>query len=198
MASARAIRRTGLLVLLALLIGQLVGIPWLASVPPAAAQATLIVTNGDDTNDGTCDADCSLREAIANAAAGDTISFADGVTTVTLTSATLVISADLTIDGGSGVTIERSSEEGTPEFRIFEITGSNVTLDSLTIRNGSGSGGGILSIGMLTVSSSTLSGNKATNDVGGGIANDGSGEVTVSNSTISDNAARFTRYRHGR
>ena len=44
----------------------------------AAHAATFTVTKTADTNDGTCDADCSLREAIvaANAAAGpDTITF---------------------------------------------------------------------------------------------------------------------------
>ncbi len=38
--------------------------------------STLTVTKTADTNDGTCDADCSLREAIAAAASGDTIEFA--------------------------------------------------------------------------------------------------------------------------
>jgi hypothetical protein len=69
-----------LLVLIGFLIGSLVTIPLVAPVPPVAAQTTLAVTNGDDGGTG------SLRQAIADAAAGDTITFADGVDTVTLTS----------------------------------------------------------------------------------------------------------------
>src|SRR3989304_3546658 len=40
---------------------------------PTAHAAILVVTKTADTADGTCDSDCSLREAIiaANAAAGD-------------------------------------------------------------------------------------------------------------------------------
>ncbi len=48
-----------------------------AAMQPAQA-ATFNVTKAADTNDGTCDADCSLREAIAatNANAdADTINF---------------------------------------------------------------------------------------------------------------------------
>lgn len=36
---------------------------------------TLTVTKTADTNDGVCDADCSLREAVAAASAGDAINF---------------------------------------------------------------------------------------------------------------------------
>ncbi len=41
--------------------------------PPLTAAATWTVTKTADTNDGACDSDCSLREAIAAAASGDTI-----------------------------------------------------------------------------------------------------------------------------
>jgi hypothetical protein len=75
--------------------------------------------------------------------------FDSSVATVTLTSAQLTVDKNLTIDGGTaGVTIARSDEAGTPDFRIFDITGGTVTLDGLTIRNGNVSdtdGGGIAS-----------------------------------------------------
>ena len=40
-----------------------------------ASAATLVVTKTADTNDGICDTDCSLREAVTAAAVGDTIVF---------------------------------------------------------------------------------------------------------------------------
>ena len=60
----------------------------------AAHAATYSVTNANDSGPN------SLRQAILDAAAGDTISFASGVTgTITLTSAQLTINKNLTING---------------------------------------------------------------------------------------------------
>src|SRR6266850_52341 len=76
-----------------------------SSIEPTAYAATLTVTTDDDHNDGTCNADCTLREAInaANAGAGgDTISFnipGAGVHTINLTSGLPVINKTVTIDG---------------------------------------------------------------------------------------------------
>ena len=70
-----------------------------------AQGASLDVTQTADTDDGVCDADCSLREAIADANTGDTITIPIG--TYTLTQGTeLVIDVDLTLTGaGPGDTI---------------------------------------------------------------------------------------------
>jgi len=74
---------------------------------------TLAVTKTGDTNDGICDADCSLREAIAAAnsqaigagSSGDTIVIPTGTYTLTLGSE-LGIADNLTLTGvGSGNTI---------------------------------------------------------------------------------------------
>jgi CSLREA domain-containing protein len=76
---------------------------WLLSisVQPALA-AGFVVAKTADTNDGTCDADCSLREAItaADAAAtNDTITFAAGANgTTTLGSALPVLANNGTAD----------------------------------------------------------------------------------------------------
>ena len=174
-------------VLCAVLIGALLVTP--AQATNRSAGPNISVTNGNDSGPG------SLRQAIVDASSGDTITFDSGVSTVTLTSAQLTISTTLTIDGGTtGVTIERSDEAGTPDFRIFDITGDDVTLDSLTIRGGNAtgafpanSGGGIFNSGMLTVTNSILSGNTAGFN-GGGIFNDG-GTLTVTNSTVNGNTA---------
>ncbi|HEY0369187.1 MAG TPA: hypothetical protein VGC85_06295, partial [Chthoniobacterales bacterium] len=76
------------------------------------------VTNTNDSGAG------SLRQVIADATPGDTITFAASVTgAITLTTAELVIDKDLTISGpGAGVlTVQRSSVSGTPRFRVFRI-----------------------------------------------------------------------------
>ncbi|MFP4438041.1 MAG: choice-of-anchor Q domain-containing protein [Chloroflexaceae bacterium] len=175
--------------------------PTVVAIRPALAQATLVVTRATDTDDGVCDSDCSLREAIADATAGAMITFAAGVDRVTLTIDELRISTSLTIDGGSGVTIERDSGAG--NFRIFTISGAGVevTLDSLTIRNGrvTGAGGGIFnSDATLTISNSTVSGNRTDDGAGGGTSGraggDGggifnTGNLTISNSTVGSNRA---------
>jgi len=54
------------------------------------------VTNGNDSSVG------SLRQVIAAAASGETITFAAGVTSVTLTGGELSIAKNLTIEG-SGI-----------------------------------------------------------------------------------------------
>jgi CSLREA domain-containing protein len=186
-----SIRR--LVQLLGALLVTLVVLSFLLVAPLPVQAATLVVTKGMDTDDGTCNADCSLREAIIAASAGDTITFANDVATVTLTSAQLTIDKDLTIDGDTGVTIQRDAGT-TTEFRIFAVTGSDteVTLDSLTITNGfatgtfpENNGGGIFNEGTLEIISSTLAGNEA--GFGGGIYNNGT--LTVTSSTFSGNSA---------
>src|SRR5262249_55726051 len=75
----------------------------------------------------------------------------------------------LTING-NGSTIQRSSAGGTPNFRIFLLTGGKLILDSLTIANGlttqvngkSCKGGGIFvqtAGSTLTVANSVITGN---------------------------------------
>jgi hypothetical protein len=89
---------------------------------------------------------------------------------------------DLTIVG-NGDTIERV---GSKSFRLWDVAPrGSLTLDRVTLRQGSasGSGGAITNQGTLMVSGCTVS-----EFSGGGIANSG-GTVTVSSSTLSGNAA---------
>src|SRR5712675_582337 len=87
----------------------------------------------------------SLRNAIATAAAGDTITFAiSGV--ITLTTGELSIDKNLTISGpgAANLTIQRSSAIGVPDFRIFNINAGIVAISGVTMRNGRAAvGGGI-------------------------------------------------------
>ena len=113
----------------------------------SAQSAILIVTNANDSGAG------SLRDTIAAATQGDTIQFDAALNgqAITLTSGQLVIGKNLTITGpgASQLTVQRSTANGTPAFRIFEIS-NNVTLAGLTIANGntSESGGGIFFVGL--------------------------------------------------
>jgi hypothetical protein len=103
--------------------------------------------------------------------------------------------ARVTIDGGSGITVDGNSAS-----RVLQVDGGvQATLAHLTITHGkvqgSGSaayGGGIFNSGTLTVVGSTISASSAiqTSAQGGGIYN--SGILTVANSTISSNDASIS------
>jgi hypothetical protein len=153
-----------------------------------AANATMItVTNTNDGGEG------SLRQAIIDAASGDTINFSSGLSgsVITLTSGQLLIDKDLTIQGPGASML---SINGNNASRVFLInSGSTAKLDGITITGGYSSfGSGIRNNGRLEVSNSIISGNNAAPDdgqlgYGGGIVN--SGWLTISNSTISNNHA---------
>lgn len=138
--------------------------------------AILTVTNGLDSGAG------SLRQAIASAVAGDTITFASGITTVTLSSGELSLAQSLTIDGDldnngtADVVIDANYSS-----RVLSITsGSTVTLDGLVITHGSLSGVGGRGGG---ASPSTNGGNA----LGAGIFN--AGTLTINNTSVTANGA---------
>jgi hypothetical protein len=139
---------------------------------------SLVVTTGSDSGAG------SLRQTIADACAGSTITFQAGVTTVTLTTAELAINKNLTIDGGTGVTVTRQG--GSPNFRIFNVqSGNTVSMNNLTVTNGNHpvQGGAIQNGGSLTLTNCAISGNTAPQ--AGGIENDN--VLVMTGCTISGN-----------
>ena len=80
----------------------------LSSIAASARAATFVVTKTADTNDGTCDSDCSLREAIvaANANAGvDVITLPAGTYTLTIAGANEDAAATGDLDLTESVTI---------------------------------------------------------------------------------------------
>src|SRR5262245_9602119 len=80
----------------------------ISPMPTAYAVPAFVVTTTADTDDGTCDTNCTLREAInaTNANTGnDTISFSVSGT-ITLGSALPALDDNLTIDGtGQTITV---------------------------------------------------------------------------------------------
>jgi len=147
---------------------------------------------------GTCPGPtCTLRQAIATAASGDTVDFslpANG--TITLTTAELLIDKDLTIAGPGAnlLTVARSSAAGVPNFRIFKIstatTTTVVTISGLTITNGriDNGGGGIFHVsGELKVINCNVTVNFGY--TGAGVWSNAATKVEFIGSTISNNTA---------
>jgi CSLREA domain-containing protein len=164
--------------------------------------ATLVVTKTEDTNDGVCDADCSLREAVAGAATDDTVVFSslfNTPQTITLTLGQIAITRNLTINGPGQYIL---AINGNNASRIFRISGgSNVGVSGMKLTNGLASGvadavGGAV---YLFASSLNLTNTIIANNVarqagqpatgsGGGIFVD-SGSLTIVNSAINNNTA---------
>jgi hypothetical protein len=139
------------------------------------------VTNLNDQGPG------SLRQAIADASAEDTVDFQQGLHgTITLTSGALTINKLLTIDGPGASIITVSGNKNQQVFNIpspFTVGNSG-----LTIANGIASyGGGISNGGSLTITDCVVSGNSTRiGGFGAGIYNNGT--LYVAGTTLSDNS----------
>ncbi len=166
------------------------------------------VNSTDDTTDGFCTLigtgdGCTLRDAIsvANATAGaEQITFKTSLTTggpvtITLLSALPDLASDMTITGPGAdlLTIERSTADGTPKFRIFTInSGRTVNISNLTAAKGHvlspNNGGAVLNNGTLTLTNCNIYGSTAEpsefggHGEGGGIMN--LGALTVNNCNV--------------
>ena len=162
-----------------------------------ATTAPIMVTSSADAG-GICPgANCTLRQAIATAVSNDTINFAGGITTISLTSTELMINKNLTIKGPGAnlLRVQRSAAAG--NFRIFHISPDQfVTMSGLTIANGqlSGSsfpgscGGGILNEqSTLTLRNCAVSGNRAS--LHGGAILNLLGAVALAGCTLDQNSA---------
>lgn len=166
-----------------------------------AVAATYTVTKTADTNDGACDADCSLREAIAAAnasAENDMISFSINVfstpQTIVLTGNDLIITNNgsltiigrganfLTISGNNASRVFTNNTGATTAISFLRVTGGNGVSNVQ-----SGEGGGIHNEGgNLTLTGLVIAGNSAGRN-GGGVGNKGT--LTLRETTISDNTA---------
>lgn len=128
----------------------------------------------------------SLRDVVANASAGATVTFTvTGV--ITLTSGDIGINKNITIQGPGAGTLAINANHTSGVFSIQ--SGSVVTISGLTIENGSsGNGAGIYNNGNLTVDSSTIY-NNAVGGSGGAIFNDN--VLTLTNSSLISNSAEL-------
>ena len=179
----------------------------------ATFAATFTVTKVNDTNDGVCDADCSLREAIAaaNTAAGDdSVVFDPAVfstaRTIALTSGHLPVcnNGSLSVNGRSADQLIVSGNNLSRVFRVFP--GATATLNNLTIADGNTSfgpftgcppvsggdasfgGAGIENAGTLFINNSVIRNNVTNSGSAAGISN-ASGNVTLTNSIVRNNRA---------
>jgi CSLREA domain-containing protein len=164
---------------------------------PGAEAATFTVTTLADTDDATCDAACSLRDAatVANATAGyDTIAFASGLSgTITLTSQIFIEEqANVTGPGADVLTVS-----GADASRIFYVDPGDagaandpVTISGLTLADGfhDNLAGALYSNEAdLTLDGMVFANNET--DFGGGALYLDGGSLTVSDSVFSGNVA---------
>ncbi len=173
---------------------------------------TFIVTKVEDTNDGVCNSDCSLREAIAAANSSestDTIVFDptafSGPRTISLSNGQLAVcnTGDLTINGPGADLLTLSGNHLSRIMRLF--AGPVVTINQLKFSNGNAhtgdfsgcTAGNDLSVGGaaienradLTLNNVVISNNEVTGS-GGGLANI-YGTVRLNSSVVSGNTATF-------
>ena len=149
----------------------------------------------------------SLRQAIFDSNANgtnDTINFAAGSGTITLTNGDLAITdtADLTINGPGADQLIIDANNASRVFSIDDSGGGtnnterNVSISGLTLINGTGTGsvnngrgGAIVSFENLTLTAVAVTNNAVTVD-GGGIWGR-YGSLTINDSTVSGNAGVF-------
>ncbi len=146
----------------------------------AAPLPALLVTKLNDTNDGSCDADCSLREALEAASPNSTINFAPKLEGKIKLGSTLIINKNLTINGPSSKAITISGDD---EVRVFYVSsGIEFRIINLTIAQGrvKGEPG--------STGKPRQPGSAGTAAKGGGLYNDG-GTVTILYCTFWDNRA---------
>jgi hypothetical protein len=152
-------------------VGARISLALLCAIAMQVRAATITVTNTNDSGPG------SLRQALAIANDGDTITFA--VTgTIGLTSGGLVIDKNVTISGPGANQLSINANQAYVVFMV--VQDKTATISGLTMRNGQ------LGIwnnqGALTVSNCVVNGNSD-----GGIYND-HGALTVSNCVVRGNS----------
>ncbi|MDJ0571132.1 MAG: choice-of-anchor Q domain-containing protein [Pleurocapsa sp. MO_192.B19] len=160
---------------------------------------SLTVTTADDEDDGDLSAgDLSLREAIAIADDGSTITFDSNLSdnSIILNQGELLIDKSLNINGLGANNLTVSGNDRSRVFKIDDGDAhnqANVSIDGLTISDGRSSeggssnqlnGGGFLNQENLTVTNSAI----VDNDAGNGGAIYSTGQLQLDNSLVSENS----------
>jgi len=145
--------------------------------------AQVVTTGLDNGTPGT------LRQQIALASAGSTITFAATVSTIIINDE-IIIDKDLSINGTVGI---NTTIDAAGASRIFNITDGEVILNNLTLTNGvAADGGGIytsaasLTLNACMVTDCVANGSPGS---GGGIFINTGAVLNVNNSTLSGNIA---------
>ncbi len=166
----------------------------------ASAGADFTVTLQNDSADGVCDNDCSLREAIQNANTDpgpDVIAVPSGTYVLTIAGnddvaamGDLDITGDTTIQGQGLVVIDGNGID-----RVLEVRApaTLVTITGVTVRNGEidtveGAGLMISTAASVQLQNCVFTDN-VTTDRGGAIYNGFGGSLSVNNCTLDDNKA---------
>lgn len=109
----------------------------LAALTSPASAGTLTVTDLGDAGTGACQATCTLRDAIASAAPGDTIAFASTLSypaTITLNGQELLIYKDLLLVGPGA---RQLAIDGNSQSRLLEIApNASAIVSGLALTNG--------------------------------------------------------------
>ena len=154
-------------------VGARISVALLCAMAVQARAATITVTNTNDSGPG------SLRQALAIANDGDTITFA--VTgTIGLTSGGLLIAKNITLSGPGSNQLSIDGNQALFVFGIFP--GKTATISGLTIRNAEAGAGVWNEQGTLTVSNCAVTSNSYE-----GLFND-EGTLNVNNCVLSGNS----------
>lgn len=174
------------------LLASVAGAGLLVAPGPAVAD-TFLVTKQADTDDGACDVDCSLREAIAaaNAAATDDI-----VDATNIIGAITLGGGEIAITGASNLTItgpgaNHLTVDANALSRVFSSSAtSTLVIEGMTLANGEAAnyGGALYASGtQLVLDGVTIRDSHAETNFGGFCVF--AGDLTVTDSTISGNWA---------
>jgi CSLREA domain-containing protein len=101
------------------------------------------VTSLDDPGDGTCDASCTLRDAIQASQTGAKISFASELSgTIVLTGGQLqIVDKSISIDGGKRITVDAQGNSRVVLINDAAKSGTLVVkLAGMVIKNGTTTG----------------------------------------------------------
>lgn len=207
-----------LLLIFSLGVGLTLALLWALQPIRIAHAQTFTVTKTDDSADGVCDADCSLREAIiaANESEGpDTIILGPGHYLLTLSGSSedlgvtgdLDITSDITIQGAGAeqTIIDAGGFASNNRDRVFHINGQylsseispTVTISGVTVQSGlidyqdyKGGGGILIYQATVEIHHSAIISNHSV-----GLYGSGGGIVAASSSlfTLTNSVVRYNR-----